>query len=109
MPTHRQIGRTGLCGSSTVVSLIFVQPLGWAVLLGRTNQSKDIEILVLRHQFAVLRRQVGEGDHREGRRGPDEGARSDPRAVTVSRGVLAEPRGRNDAAAELHDMGSFSM
>jgi hypothetical protein len=38
--------------------LIFVRLLGWAVLLGRSDQSKDIEILVLRHQLAVLRRQV---------------------------------------------------
>lgn len=28
------------------------------VLLGRSDRSKDIEILVLRHQLAVLRRQV---------------------------------------------------
>ena len=38
--------------------LIFVQLLGWLVLLGRSDRSKDIEILVLHHQLAVLRRQV---------------------------------------------------
>jgi hypothetical protein len=38
--------------------LIFVRLLGWVVLLGRSDRSKDIEILVLRHQLAVLRRQV---------------------------------------------------
>ena len=38
--------------------LIFVRLLGWLVLLGRSDRSKDIEILVLRHQLAVLRRQV---------------------------------------------------
>ena len=38
--------------------LIFVRLLGWLVLLGRSSRSKDIEILVLRHQLAVLRRQV---------------------------------------------------
>jgi hypothetical protein len=32
--------------------------VGWLVLLGRSDRSKDIEILVLRHQLAVLRRQV---------------------------------------------------
>jgi hypothetical protein len=38
--------------------LIFIRLLGWLVLLGRSSRSKDIEILVLRHQLAVLRRQV---------------------------------------------------
>jgi putative transposase len=38
--------------------LIFVRLLGWVVLFGRSERSKDIEILVLRHQLAVLRRQV---------------------------------------------------
>lgn len=38
--------------------LIFVRLLGWLALLGRSDRSKDIEILVLRHQLAVLRRQV---------------------------------------------------
>jgi hypothetical protein len=39
--------------------LIFVRLLGWVVLLVRSDRFKDIEILVLRHQLAVLRRQVG--------------------------------------------------
>jgi len=38
--------------------LIFIRLLGWLVLLGRSSRSKDIEILVLRHQLAVLRRQI---------------------------------------------------
>ncbi|MEQ4718016.1 integrase core domain-containing protein [Nonomuraea sp. B19D2] len=38
--------------------LIFVRLAGWLVLLGRSQRSKDAEILVLRHQLAVLRRQV---------------------------------------------------
>jgi transposase InsO family protein len=38
--------------------LIFCQVLGWLVLLARRSATKDAELLVLRHQVAVLRRQV---------------------------------------------------
>jgi transposase InsO family protein len=38
--------------------LIFVRLAGWLVLLGRSQRSKEAEILALRHQLAVLRRQV---------------------------------------------------
>jgi putative transposase len=38
--------------------LIFVRLIGWFVLLARSEASKDLEILVLRHEIAVLRRQV---------------------------------------------------
>ncbi|GAA3309099.1 hypothetical protein GCM10020219_011880 [Nonomuraea dietziae] len=31
---------------------------GWLVLLGRDQASKDVEIMVLRHEMAVLKRQV---------------------------------------------------
>jgi putative transposase len=36
--------------------LIFIRACGWLVLLGRSSASKDIELLVLRHEVAVLRR-----------------------------------------------------
>lgn len=36
---------------------IFVRLLGWLALLARSDASKEAEILVLRHQLAVLRRQ----------------------------------------------------
>jgi hypothetical protein len=38
--------------------LIMVRVLGWLVLLGRSQASKDAEIMVLRHEVAILRRQV---------------------------------------------------
>ena len=38
--------------------LIFVRLSGWLALLPRSDNDKNIEILVLRHQIAVLRRQV---------------------------------------------------
>jgi putative transposase len=40
--------------------LIFCQLLGWLVLLARRSATKDAELLVLRHEVAVLRRQVAQ-------------------------------------------------
>jgi hypothetical protein len=38
--------------------LIVLRIFGWIALLSRSQASKDAEILVLRHQLAVLRRQI---------------------------------------------------
>ena len=46
--------------------LITIRVFGWLVLLGRSHASKEAEILALRHEVMVLRRQVA----RPGRTGP---------------------------------------
>jgi putative transposase len=38
--------------------LVLIRLAGWFVLLGRSDRSKDIEILLLRHQLAVLQRRT---------------------------------------------------
>lgn len=42
--------------SIRLLYLVFVRVCGWLVLLGRSSESKNIELLVLRHEVVVLRR-----------------------------------------------------
>ena len=42
--------------SFRLLYLIFARVCGWLVLPGRSTTSKDIELLVLRHEVTVLRR-----------------------------------------------------
>jgi hypothetical protein len=56
--------------SFRLLYLIFQQVLGLLLLVGRTSTTKDVELLVLRHEVAVLRRikpQTPSGVGRPGR------------------------------------------
>ena len=42
--------------SLRLLYLIFSRLLGLVLLMGRTSSTKDVELLVLRHEVAILRR-----------------------------------------------------
>jgi hypothetical protein len=48
--------------SLRLLYLITIRVFGWLALLGRSQASKDAEIMVLRHKVAVLRRQATRPD-----------------------------------------------
>jgi putative transposase len=66
--TGCQVGHLAACrprsrALSVLVSLRFaylavLRVFGWLALLARSDRAKDAEILILRHQVAVLQRQV---------------------------------------------------
>jgi hypothetical protein len=67
-----------------LLSLIMVRVSAWLVVLGRGQAPKDAEILVLRHEVMVLRRQVA-------RPQPDWAGRAV--LAALSRLLPAAPRG----------------
>jgi hypothetical protein len=85
--------------SLRLLYLIFNGLLHWLTLLGRMSSSKHIELLVLRHELAVLRRTIMMGVRRAAPqrqskydKKPDDGTNDDDgRAVP---GAPAAPRSR---------------
>ena len=75
--------------SLRVLYLIFCQVLGLVVLMGRTSSAKDVELLVLRHEVAVLRR-----------------ANPRPRMDWADRAVFAALPGRLPRALRGHRLGA---
>jgi hypothetical protein len=68
-----------------LLCLIMVRVFGWLVLPGRSQASKDAEIMALRHEVAVLRRQVTQP-------GPDWAGRAI--LAALARHLPAVPRAR---------------
>jgi hypothetical protein len=67
--------------------LIMVRVSGWLVLLGRSQASKDAEIMALQHEVRVLRRQVARAPAGLGRPGDPGGLGSAAPCRVSKRGI----------------------
>ena len=87
--------------------LIFVRLCGWQVMPGRPSASKDAELLVLRHEVAVLRRaRPGPGPGPGPRLGRPRGPRRAHRAPAARAAGAGSPPSitadRHPDAAQAH-------
>src|SRR5260370_8720865 len=59
-PAARELGSPALSVLMTLrfAYLAMLRVFGWLALLARSDRAKDAEILILRHQVAVLQRQA---------------------------------------------------
>lgn len=75
-----------------LIYLLMVRVRGWLALLARSDAAKDAEILVLRHEIAVLRRQAVPP-------GSDQ-----PQPPAIFRLITRDPQLRHSPAAAVGDV-----